>query len=402
MSYHLGVDLGTTYTAAAIAHDGRAEAVTLGSHNVAVPSVAYLATDGRVVIGEAAARRAVTDPRRVAREFKRRIGDPTPLVLGGTPIAAEMLAARSLAWVVTQVATTEGTPPASLAVTHPANWGPYKLDLLAQSIRHVGLRVDHFVPEPVAAATTYASQRPLAHGSVVAVYDLGGGTFDAALVRAGTGPGGGFELLGKPDGIEHLGGIDFDQAVFRHALAAVGVDPDHLDADDAALSLLARPAAPRLRRGQGGPVDRHRRGHPGDAARHAQRGAAHPLGVRGHDPPRAAGDDRGHAPGGRVGRRRARRRVGRAPRGRVVADPAGGPDGGRRAGPAHRRRRPPEGHGPRRRRPHGHAGGAGGGRPGGGRQPPPPAGPGHDPGGRRAGGGRVPGAPGPAGAAPRA
>jgi molecular chaperone DnaK len=233
MSYHLGVDLGTTYTAAAIARDGHAEAVTLGSRNVAVPSVAYLSTDGRVVVGEPAARRAVTEPRRVAREFKRRIGDPTPLLLGGTPIAAEMLAARSLAWVVTQVSTTEGAPPASLAVTHPANWGPYKLDLLRQAIRHVGLRVHHFVPEPVAAATTYAAQRGLAAGAVVAVYDLGGGTFDAALVRAEES---GFRLVGTPDGVERLGGIDFDHAVFRHVLTAVGIDADALDVEDPALS----------------------------------------------------------------------------------------------------------------------------------------------------------------------
>jgi molecular chaperone DnaK len=240
MSYHLGVDLGTTFTAAAIARDGRAEPVTLGSRSVAVPSVAYLAADGRVVVGDAAARRALTEPRRVAREFKRRLGDPTPLVLGGTPIAAEMLAARSLAWVVTQVAATEGAPPSSLAVTHPANWGPYKLDLLAQAIRHVGLRVDHFVPEPVAAATTYATQRGLAPGAVVAVYDLGGGTFDAAVVRArGRDAGQGeppFALVGRPDGIEHMGGIDFDHAVFRHVLAAVGLDPDRLEADDPALA----------------------------------------------------------------------------------------------------------------------------------------------------------------------
>jgi molecular chaperone DnaK len=85
---------------------------------------------------------------------------------------------------------------------------------------------DHLVPEPVAAATAYATQREPAPGTVVAVYDLGGGTFDAALVRAGVE---GFEIVGRPDGIERLGGIDFDHAVFRHVLDALGLDPDTLD-----------------------------------------------------------------------------------------------------------------------------------------------------------------------------
>src|SRR5262249_1063510 len=128
-----------------------------------------------------------------------------------------------------QVATTEGEPPASLAVTHRANWGAYKLDLLRSSIHHVGLEVDHFVPEPAAAASFYASQRSLAPGSVVAVYDLGGGTFDAAVVRE---TDTGFEIVGQPDGIERLGGIDFDHAVFRHVATSVGLDVDGLDIDD--------------------------------------------------------------------------------------------------------------------------------------------------------------------------
>ncbi|HMG41499.1 MAG TPA: Hsp70 family protein [Acidimicrobiales bacterium] len=234
MTYHLGVDLGTTYTAAAIARDGRALPATLGSRSVAIPSVVYLGSGGdELLVGEAAARRAVSEPSRVAREFKRRVGDPTPILLGGSPIAAELLMARLLRWVVGQVASTEGSSPASLAVTHPANWGEYKLDLLRQAIRHVDLKVDHFVSEPVAAASFYAAQRDLAPGSVVAVYDLGGGTFDAALVRV---EGTSFRIVGRPDGIERLGGIDFDHAILRHVSDVLGIDLDSplLDADDPA------------------------------------------------------------------------------------------------------------------------------------------------------------------------
>ena len=226
MPYHLAVDVGTTYTAAAIGRDGRVEPATLGTRSVAVPTVVCL-VDGRMLVGEPAARRAVTDPHRVAREFKRRVGDPTPLLLGGTPVAAELCMARVVEWVVDQVAATEGEPPATLALTHPANWGEYKLDLLRQALRHVGLTVDLLVPEPVAAATEYAARHPRAHGTV-AVYDLGGGTFDAALVEVAPA---GARLVGRPDGVERLGGIDFDHAVFRHVLDSLGLDLDGL-ADD--------------------------------------------------------------------------------------------------------------------------------------------------------------------------
>src|SRR5688500_730897 len=127
MTYHLGVDLGPTYTAAAVARDGRALPATLGSRSVAITSGVYLGTE-ELLAGRAAARRAVTEPARVAREVKRRVGDPTPILVGGSPVAAELLMARMLRWVVGKVVATEGGAPATLAVTHPANWGEYKLD----------------------------------------------------------------------------------------------------------------------------------------------------------------------------------------------------------------------------------------------------------------------------------
>ena len=78
MAYYLGIDLGTTYTAAAAERDGVVESLTLGNRTASVPSVVYLRDDGEILVGEAATRRATTDPGRVAREFKRRVGDPTP------------------------------------------------------------------------------------------------------------------------------------------------------------------------------------------------------------------------------------------------------------------------------------------------------------------------------------
>ena len=84
---------------------------------------------------------------------------------------------------------------------------------------------------------SYATTERVEPGSVVAVYDLGGGTFDAAVVRKN----GGFTLLGRPEGIERLGGVDFDDAVFSHVRESLGDALDRLDpADEEVLAAVAR------------------------------------------------------------------------------------------------------------------------------------------------------------------
>jgi len=240
VGYRLGVDLGTTYTAAAVNVDGRVEMLGLGIRAMQVPSVVFVRDDGEIVVGEAAEQQGAADPARLVREFKRRVGDSVPLVVGGSPYSAQALTARLLAWVVTIATERQGGPPEHVCVTHPANWGPFKRDLLDQAIEMAGLRgtATSTCSEPEAAAIAYASRDRVAEGDRLAVYDLGGGTFDAAvLVREGAG----FRLLGPPEGVEHLGGIDFDEAVFRHVLTSVGDDVAGLDdTDPATITGLAR------------------------------------------------------------------------------------------------------------------------------------------------------------------
>ncbi len=229
MSYDLGVDLGTTYTAAAVRRGDDVRMLDLGTRGVSVPSVVFLKDDETTLVGEAAQRRGVSEGQRVAREFKRRLGDTTPIILGSTPYSAEALMARLLRWVVDQATQLEGGPPENVTVTHPANWGDYKKDLLQQAIRIADIDAATVITEPEAAVLHYASQSRIEPGRIIAVYDLGGGTFDAAVLRKTED---GFDYLGTPEGIERLGGIDFDEAVFNHvqrALAAAGAE---LDPDD--------------------------------------------------------------------------------------------------------------------------------------------------------------------------
>ncbi len=230
--YQLGIDLGTTWTAAAVCRDGRPEVLPLGGTSSAVATVVFLGADGATLVGEAAQRRALTEPRRVVREFKRRTGDGTPLLVGDTTVTAEELSARFVAWVVREAELREGGPAEVVAVTHPAEWGEHRRTAFASALAAHDVH-PHFLTEPQAAAVAYAGADRIAPGRAVAVYDLGGGTFDAAVVRRTT--GGAFELLGHAVGLDRLGGIDFDDAVFAHVREALGEDWARLDVFDPAV-----------------------------------------------------------------------------------------------------------------------------------------------------------------------
>jgi molecular chaperone DnaK (HSP70) len=244
MSYRVGIDFGTTFTAAAVHRDGEqvAEVVPLGDGKAAVPSVVFVAADGSFVMGEAAVRRAVTDPDRVVREVKRRIGDPTPVLVAGEPLEAHTIAASFVRWVVERVTEREGAPPSGVALTHPASWGGHKCELMTEALAAQGVAPVRLVAEPAAAAVAYTASRHVAPGAAIGVYDLGGGTFDAAVVRQLD--DGGFELAGVPQGIESLGGVDFDEAVFDHVRTIVGTQWTELDFSDP----LVLTAAATLRR----------------------------------------------------------------------------------------------------------------------------------------------------------
>ena len=236
MGYRLGVDLGTTFTAAAIYRDGRTTVVSLGDHADLIPSVVFVGDDGTTLTGDAAERRALTEPERVAREFKRRLGDPTPFILGGSPYSAEALTAMLLRSVLDGVGRLEGGPPDLVTVTHPATWGPYRMELLGQALRRAGLEDAKTLPEPEAAAIYYASKGSVGEQAVFAVYDLGGGTFDATVLRR---RGAEFSILGKPDGIDQLGGSDFDEAVVAHVRRSLGAALEAQVDDSAMLTVLA-------------------------------------------------------------------------------------------------------------------------------------------------------------------
>jgi ABC-type oligopeptide transport system substrate-binding subunit/actin-like ATPase involved in cell morphogenesis len=237
VTYTLGVDLGTTYAAVAVHRNGVTEIVPLTHRALVTPSAVFVTADGAVLVGDAALRRGVTEPGRLAREFKRRLGDPVPILVGGAPYSAQALTALLLESLAARVIEQQGGPPSRTVLTFPANWGPHKQDLLTEAIRLADVAHAATLTEPEAAAIWYASAERIAPGETVAVYDLGGGTFDAAVLRKAAD---GFEVLGTPQGIDRLGGIDVDDAIFRHVCDLLEIDARTLAADEGARRAVAR------------------------------------------------------------------------------------------------------------------------------------------------------------------
>jgi molecular chaperone DnaK len=234
VAYSLGVDIGSTYTAAAIWRDGSVQSVPLGNRANAVPSVLFLRDDAVLLVGEAAVRRAVVEPDRQARDFKRRMGDEVPILLGDdTRMSAYELTGHLLRWVLSTVTEREGERPGHLVLTHPAEWGDYRRDLLIQAAATADFHEVGLLPEPVAAAAWYAVQSRVPTGALIGVYDLGGGTFDASVVRK---TGTGFEVVGEPGGDDTIGGLTFDHALLRYVAAAAGLDLGTLDDSDPAVA----------------------------------------------------------------------------------------------------------------------------------------------------------------------
>jgi molecular chaperone DnaK len=238
VSYAVGIDVGTTFSAAATWRDGRAATVGLGDRAATVPSVLFLREDGVMLVGEAAVRRAVAEPLRVVREFKRRVGDYVPVVLGDRHFSAAELTAQVVRWVAGKVAEREGGPPDYAVLTHPASWGRHRLTLLADAAAAAGLPRAGLLPEPVAAGLYYASQQRVPAGALIGVYDLGGGTFDATLLRKTATS---FEIIGAPRGDDRLGGVDMDEMVLDHVVRSMGPRwPEPADDDPVLRAALAQ------------------------------------------------------------------------------------------------------------------------------------------------------------------
>jgi hypothetical protein len=210
-SWILAIDFGTTTTSAAMGVDGRAEVVEIDGA-ARMPSVVLATDSGELVVGAAAEAQVALSPERAERTPKRRLGDEM-MLLGPRPVRPVEAVAAILRTIAGEAIRRQGgQPPSELRLTHPARWGSVRREKLAEAAALAELPVPVFVPEPVAAAVHFLDER-IDDGAFVAVYDLGGGTFDTAVLRRA---GEGFDVVGLPGGDERLGGEAFDERLFTH------------------------------------------------------------------------------------------------------------------------------------------------------------------------------------------
>ncbi|MFC5287708.1 Hsp70 family protein [Actinokineospora guangxiensis] len=239
----LSVDLGTSNTVAVLAAHGRPPRVVDVDGSSMMPSAVFAAEDGGLVVGRDAERRARLDPSRFEPNPKRRVDEGT-LLLGDVVVPVT----DALAGVLRRVADETsrqlaGKKPDEVRLTHPAQWGPVRRNVLLSAARQAGMGSNLvLVPEPVAAAAHFASfpGQKLAPNQALAVYDLGAGTFDVAVVGATQK---GFAVLAEA-GLPDLGGLDVDQALLEH----VGRQISHRD--PAGWQRLLRPESTGDRRAQ--------------------------------------------------------------------------------------------------------------------------------------------------------
>ncbi|WP_018503669.1 Hsp70 family protein [Parafrankia discariae] len=207
--WSLAVDFGTTYTAAATASAGGAPEALEIDGSRSLPSVVCLDDDGQVLTGRAAASQAAVFPERAERLPKRALVTADTVRLGGQDIPTVDLVAAVLARVAREATRRfNGRPAGAVVLTHPAAWGRREVDRLGLAAARGGLPAPRFLPEPVAAAVFYtaAATDGVPLGRHAAVYDLGGGTFDTAVLRR---TAGGYEVRGT-GGDPHFGGEDVD------------------------------------------------------------------------------------------------------------------------------------------------------------------------------------------------
>lgn len=213
----LAIDFGTSYTTVAVAENGRVDLIEIDGVR-AMPSGVWLDSSGVLVVGTAAERQARLAPERWERAPKRLLGEVAPLLLGDREVPVVEAVAAVLRHVAGEAMRQQGTPPTEVRLTHPARWSGRRLGALqaAASIAGLGIPVlaapPRPLPEPVAAALYFADRGQLPTGAQVAVYDLGGGTFDTTVLSS-DGYGYAVRALG---GLEGYGGESFDALLYAH------------------------------------------------------------------------------------------------------------------------------------------------------------------------------------------
>jgi molecular chaperone DnaK len=238
----IGIDLGTSNSAAAVLRGGRpviipsAEGISLGGK--AFPSYVAVTADGQVIVGEPARRQAAANPEGTTTAFKRRMGRREKIRLRDQTYSPEQLSAFLLQKIKRDAEAFLGEPVTQAVVTVPAYFDDNQRSATKDACGIAGLEVMRLVNEPTAASLAYGLDR-LGEEMRIAVIDFGGGTLDVTIMEFGKGV---FEVKAT-SGDTQLGGTDMNQVLFRNLVdrfkTETGVD---LRQDDKASARLIEAA----------------------------------------------------------------------------------------------------------------------------------------------------------------
>jgi molecular chaperone DnaK len=213
----LGIDLGTTNSAAAIYEGGRstvipsAEGPTMAGKMF--PSVVAFTKDGQLLIGESAKRQATANPEGTIFEIKRKMGTNYTVNVHGKTYTPQQISAFILQKIKKDAETYLGTPIRKAVITVPAHFDDNQRQATKDAGEIAGFEVMRIINEPTAACLAYGIDK-LEHEMKILVFSFGGGTHDVTLMDFGKGV---FQVL-STSGDTQLGGTDVDNAVMNYVV----------------------------------------------------------------------------------------------------------------------------------------------------------------------------------------
>ena len=206
----IGIDLGTSNSAAAVLSGGKptiipsAEGNTLGGK--AFPSVVAFTKDGQRLVGEPARRQAISNPDRTITAIKRKMGTSYKVTIDGKDYTPQEISAMILRKIKEDASAYLGEEVTDAIITVPAYFNDNQRQATKDAGRIAGLNVRRLINEPTAAAVAYGLDKKDAHLRI-AVLDLGGGTFDVTIMEMDNQV---FEVISTA-GDTQLGGTDMDK-----------------------------------------------------------------------------------------------------------------------------------------------------------------------------------------------
>jgi len=227
----IGIDLGTTNSCVAILESGQAKVIPNGEGHRTTPSVVAFTTDGERLVGHPARRQAITNPQRTVYSIKRFMGrrheevsdeerlvpykvvgepgDPVRVEVDGKKYTPQELSAMVLQNLKETAEAYLGKTVTRAVITVPAYFNDAQRQATKDAGEIAGLTVERIVNEPTAACLAYGMEKK--KEGKLAVFDLGGGTFDISILDIGDGV---FEV-NATHGDTHLGGDDFDDVLIQ-------------------------------------------------------------------------------------------------------------------------------------------------------------------------------------------